>query len=339
MGSDSCLIALGICVGALAQPQSVATFGTTVVVPGGLVGVVYYIPASSQSLPYFETLNPIGVIYTSSLNVPQRDFREGFPGVTHRYEWFAIDYRGRFWIQKPGVYQFALTSDDGSKLYIDDQLTVNNDGIHSSQVKMASLGLDGGIHSIRVSYFQGPGYEVALVLRVAPPGEGWRVFSTDEFRPPPNPEAWDYPDASDLLASTVPGPELRISSVEGRPGDTVKVEVLIKSPPDRGTVAIEWEIIVPAQVLELVGAPEIGSAAADSGKALSCSVQKSYLYECRVEGGEKPIADGPIATFRFNISADAEPKTTVLRIEKARAIGSDQRRSTLSRAKGTVTIR
>jgi hypothetical protein len=60
-----------------------------------------------------------------------RDFTEGFPGVTKRFEWFAIDYTGRIWIARPGVYQFELMSDDGSKLYIDD--VIDNDWLHSEQ--------------------------------------------------------------------------------------------------------------------------------------------------------------------------------------------------------------
>jgi len=339
VSSEGSLIALGLCICAFAQQQPAATFGTTVVVPGGLIGVIYSISPSSISLPYFEFLSPLGVIYTSSLNVPERDFREGFPGVTNRYEWFAIDYRGRFWIEEPGVYQFALTSDDGSRLYIDDHLIINNDGIHPSRLKAASLRLDGGVHSIRVSYFQGPRDRVALVLAVAPPGKEWRVFSTDEFRPPPNPETWDDPDASGAFEATVPGPQLRISSVEGAPGDIVEVPVWIKSAPSSRTVAVDWQMTVPAQVLELAVAPEIGGAAADSGKALRCSTQKGYLYDCEVEGGERPIPDGAIAIFRFKIHTSVESKITVLRIEKAKSIGSDRRRSTLSRAEGTVTIR
>ena len=31
---------------------------------------------------------------------------------------------------------------------------------------------------------------IELVLAVAPPGEHWRVFSTDEFKPPEDPENW-----------------------------------------------------------------------------------------------------------------------------------------------------
>jgi PA14 domain len=127
--------------------------------------VVYHIRPGSKFLPHFQALDPRGVIYTSSLNVPPRSFKEGFPGVTNRFEWFAIDYKGRFWIEKPGTYQFALTSDDGAKLYIDDELVVDNDGLHPPEVKTARFGLSGGIHRIRVSYFQGPREEVALILR------------------------------------------------------------------------------------------------------------------------------------------------------------------------------
>ena len=178
---------------ALAAGQAPVSFGTTVVVPGGLQGVLYHISKNSKEIPDLRRIKPRGKIYTSTLNIPGRDFREGFPGVSKRLEWFAIDYTGRFWIEKPGLYRFALTSDDGSRLYIDDQTVVDNDGLHSPLTKSASLELTGGIHSIRVQYFQGPRFDVALVLEVAGAGEELRVFSTDEFKPPANPDDWRFP--------------------------------------------------------------------------------------------------------------------------------------------------
>jgi hypothetical protein len=138
-------------------------------------------------------LKPAGpAIYTSSLNISPQDFRRGFPGVTRRIEWFAIDYTGKFWIEKPGEYEFSLTSDDGSKLYIDGELVIDNDGQHPPEEKTGSVKLTGGIHRMRISYFQGPRFQVALILKVKPPRGEERVFSTDEFRPPPNPENWRY---------------------------------------------------------------------------------------------------------------------------------------------------
>jgi hypothetical protein len=182
---------------AAGQDQPVS-FGTTVVVPGGLEGVVYHISKNSKAIPDLRKIKPQGKIYVSTLNIPLRDFTEGFPGVTKRQEWFAIEYTGRFWIEKPGLYRFALMSDDGSRLFIDDQTVVDNDGIHAALTKSGSVELAGGIHSIRVQYFQGPRLQVALVLEIAGPvvtgqDQELRVFSTDEFKPPANPEDWKFP--------------------------------------------------------------------------------------------------------------------------------------------------
>ena len=189
------LLFLVVAVLAAGQDQAVI-FGTTVVVPGGLEGVIYHIHKNSKAIPDLSKIKPQGKIYVSALNVPLRDFTEGFPGVTKRQEWFAIDYTGRFWIDKPGLYRFALTSDDGSRLYIDDQTVVDNDGVHPAITKSGSVELSGGIHRIRVQYFQGPRLQVALVLRIAGPDQELRVFTTDEFRPPANPEDWKFPAAS-----------------------------------------------------------------------------------------------------------------------------------------------
>ena len=190
----------------IGQPPDplIPTFGTTVVIPGGLRGEIYYIPEGTPRLPKFERLEPVGVIYTDSLNIPARDFRGGFPGLTSRFEWFAIDYRGRFWIEKPGKYQFVLTSDDGSILYIDDRVVIDNDGMHEPQTESKAITLSGGIHRIRVSYFQGPRFQVALVLSVKGTGERWRPFSAREFSPPSNPEAWKYGDPAELQVPADP---------------------------------------------------------------------------------------------------------------------------------------
>lgn len=184
-----CLLPIFIC---FCRAQDSPTFGTTVVIPSGLQGRIYNIKTNSRRLPKFEKLKPVGTIYTTSLNVPTRDFSEGFPGVTKRFEWFAIDYTDKFWIEKPGDYKFSLLSDDGAKLYIDDEVAIDNDGIHPPATVDGSVTLAGGVHGIRVSYFQGPRVQVALVLTVTGSGEPSRVFSTDEFKPPPNPEDWKY---------------------------------------------------------------------------------------------------------------------------------------------------
>jgi len=184
------LLAAASCLLAPQAPEQppTATFGTTVVISSGLQGLVYHIRRNTTKLPDFQKLKPVGTIYVTSLNIPPQDFRRGFPGVTKRFEWFAIDYRGRFWVEQPGEYNFALTSDDGAKLYIDGRQVVDNDGEHPPREETGRTDLGRGVHEVRVSYFQGRRFEVALVLRVAFPGQPFRIFNTDELKPPPDPD-------------------------------------------------------------------------------------------------------------------------------------------------------
>lgn len=179
-----------LCAQQPAPADETPVFGTTVVIPGGLKGDIYLLPTNTMALPNFARLKPVGTVYTSSLDIPPRAFELGFPGVTNRYEWFAIDYTGRFWIGRAGEYKFELSSDDGSKLYIDGTLVIDNDGIHAVESKWAKVVLGCGVHSIRVSYFQGPRITVALMLRVQAPDDKMRVFNTDRFTPPANPDNW-----------------------------------------------------------------------------------------------------------------------------------------------------
>lgn len=176
------------------EDPSIPTFGTTVVISSGLRGDIYLIPAGTAWLPNFNHLKPLGTIYTTRLNIPRTSFQQGFPGVTSRYEWFAIDYTGNFWIEKMSAFRFGLTSDDGSKLYIDGHVIINNDGIHPSSGCSTTIQLAHGIHSIRVSYFQGPRFELSLILGISKPGEPWQIFDTRHFTPPSDSSHWTSND-------------------------------------------------------------------------------------------------------------------------------------------------
>jgi len=193
--SRACLILLlsGSLAPAQEPQEDRPVFGTTVVISSGLRGTIYHIHRGSVVLPDFSKLKPAGVIYTTSLDIPPQNFRAGFPGVTKRNEWFAIDYTGRFWIEAPAIYTFSVLSDDGAILTIDDGLVIDNDGLHPPAEKRGQVYLSQGVHSIRVSYFQGPRLQIALQLKIAAPNQELRIFSTDEFKPPSDSEHWRTP--------------------------------------------------------------------------------------------------------------------------------------------------
>ena len=150
-------------------------FGTAGEVPFALQGRVYFIPEESEQLPDFSRLRPQGTISTTVLDIQPQSFTVGFPGVTDRFEWFAIDYHGRIMLPQAGTYTFRLTSDDGSKLFIDGREVIDNDGIHGVDARDAEVALTAGIHEVRVQYFQGPREDVALMLEWGP--------GADELRP------------------------------------------------------------------------------------------------------------------------------------------------------------
>jgi len=193
---------LAACATLCAQEKPPYTFGTTVVSTTGFEGRIYLLKNNTGKLPHFDSMKSAGTVYTPTLNVWPQRFDEAFPGITDRIEWFAIDYHGHFWIEREGEYRFSMLSDDGSRLSIDNREMVDNDGIHSAAALSARAVLTRGMHTIRVSYFQGPRYTVALVLAVAGPGGPWRIFNTDDFIPPVNPAEWVTGQIRDIHHST-----------------------------------------------------------------------------------------------------------------------------------------
>jgi hypothetical protein len=174
-----------------------------VVSSSGFEGKIYLLKENTERLPKLEKMQPAGSIYTTSLNVWPQRFDEGFPGISDRVEWFAIDYTTRIWIETPGRYRFSLLSDDGAKLMVGNKLVVDNDWMHHPQACTGSAELTRGVHRLRVSYFQGPRFTVALVLAIARPGEGWRILNTDDFAPPKDPGEWIDGKVRDVRVGSV----------------------------------------------------------------------------------------------------------------------------------------
>ncbi len=67
---------------------------------------------------------------------------------------FVVEWKGYLRIDAEGAYQFALASDDGSWLWIDDTLVVDHGGHHPPTLKTGRAVLTKGLHRIRVRYFQ-----------------------------------------------------------------------------------------------------------------------------------------------------------------------------------------
>ena len=147
-------------------------FGTTTVRPQlrAFTGAIYFVEPNTQRLPDFNLLEPVGEIFAETFEVAPRNFADGFPGISERFEWFAIRYRGMFTAPKTGVYRFRFISDDAGRVFLDRKLAIDNDGLHGPREVVQKVRLKKGEHELIVDYMQGPALEVALELYVIEPG-------------------------------------------------------------------------------------------------------------------------------------------------------------------------
>lgn len=166
---------------ACVAPPGSSVFGSKEKTEVSMEGKIYFLPADTGRLPDFSRLTSVGSIYTAKWDIPERDFSQGFPGVTDRFEWFAVDYRGTVYVPKTGKYHFRLGSDDGSILYLDGAKVVVNDDTHSWREESGDVDLTQGEHAFRLSYFQGPRYGIGLQLWVTPPGGKEKIFALQDF--------------------------------------------------------------------------------------------------------------------------------------------------------------
>ncbi|MFD9770811.1 family 16 glycoside hydrolase [[Kitasatospora] papulosa] len=84
---------------------------------------------------------------------------------------FVAEVSGYLVVPADGRYDFRLTSDDGSRLTIDDQQVIDHDGLHGAEPKDGSASLTAGSHPFRVDYFERGG-DQQLTLAWKPPGAG-----------------------------------------------------------------------------------------------------------------------------------------------------------------------
>jgi hypothetical protein len=141
-----------------------------------------------------------------------------------------------------------------------------------------------------------------------------------------------------LVCLRVLGQTSPVSSVTKAPGEQVTLEISANSRPGGAPVGLKWEVIFPAQLMDLEGS-EIGSAAMDSGKSLQCTSQRPYSNACILSGGQKPIANGPIAIFHFRIRTTAQPGRISLRTDRAESTTADSKALPLNDTEAIVIIR
>lgn len=85
---------------------------------------------------------------------------------------FSIEWEGYIQISKKGIYKFATRSDDGSQLYLNERIIVDNGGCHSLRYVSSNILLDKGVYRIKITYFDSGGESAMKLLWSSPEDNG-----------------------------------------------------------------------------------------------------------------------------------------------------------------------
>ncbi len=163
----------------------------------GLIG--YYYPNAEWQGPPSLIRNDLLIFANNPLREP-----------------FSILWRGKIAIPETGNYIFGTRSDDGSFVFIDGQMVVDNGGNHGAQDREGSIFLEEGFHDIEVRYNELVGSR-EMQLWWQPPGQGRAVIDTRYLFPlegaeipagltlPPPPEIVDLQTEPSLEPGVAPG--------------------------------------------------------------------------------------------------------------------------------------
>ena len=77
--------------------------------------------------------------------------------IDQREDNYAFRFRGFVEVPTTGFYTFTTVSDDGSWLWINNEVVVNNAGLHGPQEKQERLRLETGKHAIEIGFFEHTG--------------------------------------------------------------------------------------------------------------------------------------------------------------------------------------
>jgi beta-glucosidase len=107
--------------------------------------------------------------YTINFN-----WQGGSPDATIPNDNFSVVWKGRIKPSKSGMYELQLRSDDGSRLYVNGKLIIDNWGIHGSETKTATVKFEKDkSYDIKIEYFE---YSGGANIQL-----GWEYINDNKF--------------------------------------------------------------------------------------------------------------------------------------------------------------
>jgi len=111
-------------------------------------GLSYFIYEGKwSSLPDFTLLSPVDSGTVGNFDISSKKGSNEYGFI----------FEGLIKIPVDAIYPFFISSDDGSKLFIDDKIVIDNDGLHGMIEKNVEVPLAKGYHRIKVLFFDRSG--------------------------------------------------------------------------------------------------------------------------------------------------------------------------------------
>jgi hypothetical protein len=129
-----------------------------------------YYEGAWSSMPNFQQLQPQTEGLADDINL----------SVANRQDQFALRFSGLFNVPQSGKYTFFLNANEGSALYLDDQLILEKGTNSDKREVSVSLQLEQGLHPIQLNYYENTGAE-NLELYVQLEGYGRRSINQNEL--------------------------------------------------------------------------------------------------------------------------------------------------------------
>jgi len=104
-----------------------------------------YFEGRWENLPDFKALTPVATGKSVGIDLT----------VARKQDNFGLVFEGFLHIERDGDYTFSLKSDDGSRLVLDGEIAVENDGIHPLKERRGTIRMRKGSYRLVASYFNG----------------------------------------------------------------------------------------------------------------------------------------------------------------------------------------
>ncbi len=95
-------------------------------------------------------------------------------------DYYSARHSGAIMVPDSGNWTFYLNSDDGSKLWIDDNEVVSNVGVHGMREISGTVWLSSGVHTLRTEFFEHGGH-AGLILSWQGPNQSKQVVPPSAF--------------------------------------------------------------------------------------------------------------------------------------------------------------